>query len=36
VAVTTRNRPFSLKQEPGSCVVCGSASPGRIIFSRAY
>jgi prolyl-tRNA synthetase len=36
VAVTTRNRPFDLKQEPGSCVVCGSASPGRIIFSRAY
>jgi len=36
VAVTTRNRPFDLKQEPGKCVVCGNASPGRIIFSRAY
>lgn len=36
LAVTTRNRPFDLKQEPGKCVVCGSDSPGRIIFSRAY
>jgi len=34
--VTTRNRPFDLKQEPGSCVVCGGASPGRIVFARAY
>ena len=34
--ITTRNRPFDLKQEPGKCVVCGGASPGRIVFSRAY
>jgi prolyl-tRNA synthetase len=30
--VTTRNRPFSLKR----CVVCGSESPGAIVFSKAY
>ncbi|MFL5318991.1 MAG: proline--tRNA ligase [Myxococcaceae bacterium] len=34
--LTTRNRPFDLKQEPGSCVVCGQPSPGRIVFSKAY
>ena len=35
-AATTRNRPFSLKQEPGACVACGKPSPGRIVFSKAY
>ncbi|HYV47741.1 MAG TPA: proline--tRNA ligase [Myxococcaceae bacterium] len=35
-ALTTRNRPFDLKQEKGKCVVCGQESPGRIVFSRAY
>jgi prolyl-tRNA synthetase len=35
-AVTTRNRPFDLKQEKGKCVVCGEESPGRMVFSRAY
>ncbi|HZN91391.1 MAG TPA: proline--tRNA ligase [Myxococcales bacterium] len=35
-AVTTRNRPFDLKQEKGQCVVCGQESPGRIVFSKAY
>ena len=34
--LTTRNRPFSLKQEPGKCIVTGEASAGRIVFSRAY
>jgi prolyl-tRNA synthetase len=34
--LTTRNRPFSLKQEPGKCVVTGEPSPGRIVFSKAY
>ena len=34
--LTTRNRPFSLKQEPGKCVVTGKPSPGRIVFSKAY
>ncbi len=34
--ITTRCRPFDLKQEPGACVVCGEGSPGRIVFSRAY
>ena len=34
--ITTRNRPFSLKQEPGKCVVCGSDSPGRIVFAKSY
>ena len=28
--VTTRNRPFDLKQEPGSCVVCGKPEPRRV------
>jgi prolyl-tRNA synthetase len=36
LAVTTRNRPFDLKQEPGSCAMCGKPSPGRIVFSKAY
>jgi prolyl-tRNA synthetase len=34
--LTTRNRPFSLKQEPGKCVVTGEPSVGRIVFSMAY
>jgi len=34
--VTTRNRPFSLEQHPGTCVVCGKASPGRMVFAKAY
>ena len=34
--ITTRNRPFDLKQEPGKCVVCGSDSPGRIVFAKSY
>ncbi len=34
--LTTRNRPFDLKQEPGKCVVTGEPSPGRIVFSKAY
>jgi len=34
--VTSRNRPFNLKQEPGKCVVCGSASPGAWVWSKAY
>jgi prolyl-tRNA synthetase len=34
--LTTRNRPFDLKQEPGTCVVTGAPSTGRILFSKAY
>jgi len=34
--LTTRNRPFDLKQEPGKCVLTGNPSTGRIVFSRAY
>ena len=34
--LTTRNRPFDLKQEPGKCVLTGKDSPGRIVFSKAY
>jgi prolyl-tRNA synthetase len=34
--VTSRNRPFDLTQEPGSCVVCQGASPGRMVFAKAY
>lgn len=34
--LTTRCRPFSLKQEPGKCVVTGEPSPGRIVFSKSY
>jgi prolyl-tRNA synthetase len=34
--LTTRNRPFDLKQSPGKCVVCGNDSPGRVVFSKAY
>ncbi|RKG99543.1 proline--tRNA ligase [Corallococcus sp. CA053C] len=34
--LTTRCRPFSLKQEPGKCVMTGNPSQGRIVFSKAY
>ena len=34
--LTTRNRPFDLKQEPGVCPVTGKPSTGRIVFSKAY
>jgi len=34
--VTTRNRPVDLPQVPGKCVVCGEASPGHMVFSKAY
>ncbi len=34
--LTTRNRPFDLKQEPGTCPVTGKPSAGRIVFSKAY
>jgi hypothetical protein len=34
--LTTRNRPFSLDAERGKCVVCGSDSSSRIVFSKAY
>lgn len=36
LGLTTRNRPFALPQEPGTCVVTGKPSPGRILFSKAY
>ena len=34
--VTSRNRPFDLKQTPGRCVVCGEPSPGAMVWSKAY
>ena len=34
--VTTRNRPFDLKQEPGRCVLCQRPSPGWVVFAKAY
>jgi len=34
--VTTRNRPFDVRQEKGSCVVCGQGSPGLILWAKAY
>jgi len=34
--VTSRNRPFTMKAEPGSCVVCGQPSPGAWVWSKAY
>lgn len=34
--LTTRNRPFDLKQEPGKCPVTGKDSPGRIVFAKSY
>jgi prolyl-tRNA synthetase len=33
---TTRCRPLALKQEKGTCVVCGRESPGRMVFAKAY
>jgi prolyl-tRNA synthetase len=34
--LTTRNRPFDLKQEPGKCIITGNPSSGRIVFAKAY
>jgi prolyl-tRNA synthetase len=34
--LTTRNRPFDLKQEPGKCIITGNPSVGRIVFAKAY
>ncbi len=34
--LTSRNRPFDLADEAGSCAVCGQPSPGRMVFSKAY
>jgi prolyl-tRNA synthetase len=34
--LTTRNRPFDLVQEAGSCPVTGKPSPGRILFAKSY
>jgi prolyl-tRNA synthetase len=34
--LTTRNRPFALKQEPGKCVMTGAPSVGRIVFAKSY
>ena len=34
--LTTRNRPFDLKQESGSCVLTGKPSAGRIVLAKAY
>jgi prolyl-tRNA synthetase len=34
--VTSRNRPFTLEQKPGSCVVCGNASAGAWVWGKAY
>jgi prolyl-tRNA synthetase len=34
--LTTRNRPFDLKQEPGKCVLTGAPSTGRIVLCKAY
>jgi prolyl-tRNA synthetase len=34
--VTTRCRPLSLKQEKGTCIVCGKESPGQMVFAKAY
>jgi len=34
--VTSRNRPFDQKSDPGSCVVCGNPSPGAWVWSKAY
>ena len=36
LGLTTRNRPFDLKQEPGKCVLTGNPSPGRIVFAKSY
>jgi prolyl-tRNA synthetase len=36
LGLTTRNRPFDLKQEPGTCVLTGAPSTGRIVFAKAY
>ncbi len=33
---TIRNIPFSSKDEVGNCIHCGSPSPRRVLFARAY
>jgi prolyl-tRNA synthetase len=36
LGVTVRCIPFDRKDEAGSCVVCGKASPRRVIWAKAY
>jgi prolyl-tRNA synthetase len=36
LGLTTRNRPFDLKQEPGVCVATGQPSAGRVVFAKSY
>ncbi len=33
---TIRVIPFDSPDEPGKCLVCGNASPRRVLFARAY
>ena len=33
---TIRCIPLNRETEAGKCIVCGSASDGRVIFARAY
>jgi len=35
-AATIRNIPFERELRPGSCVNCGQASDGLVIFARSY
>jgi prolyl-tRNA synthetase len=33
---TIRCIPFDMREEKGKCILTGEASPGRVIFARAY
>lgn len=33
---TIRVIPFDSPDEPGKCMICGNASPRRVLFARAY
>ncbi len=36
LTVTIRCIPFEEIREPGSCICCGKAAKGRVIFAKAY
>jgi prolyl-tRNA synthetase len=33
---TIRCIPYNRPQEPGKCIITGKASPGRVVFAKAY
>ncbi|MBF0200387.1 MAG: proline--tRNA ligase [Desulfamplus sp.] len=36
LSVTIRCIPFDSREEEGKCICCGTKSPGRVLFAKAY